>query len=89
MITLFRMARTFYLTVGRDGRLKLPAGTCARFGWSAGTTLIATECDNGVVLTQRGEALKAIRAQLADKPVLEELFDERRRQAALEDEGMA
>lgn len=81
------MSGTFSMTVGNKGRVVLPADVRARHNWAEGTTLIAIESGNGVVLVERSEALKLIRAQLAGTDVVDDLFRERRAEAAHEDSG--
>ncbi|GAA4162719.1 hypothetical protein GCM10022286_22070 [Gryllotalpicola daejeonensis] len=81
------MSGTFHMTVGNKGRVVLPADVRARHNWAEGSVLIAVETADGVLLVERSELLKQIQAKLSDTNILEELFAERRAEAAREDRG--
>jgi len=82
------MSGTFHMTVGNKGRVVLPADVRSRFGWDEGTVLIAFETESGFEIMDRAEALRRVRAEFAGKgkELLEELFAERRAEAARDDE---
>lgn len=80
------MSGSFFMTVGNKGRVVLPAEVRGQYGWSEGTVLIAVEGEHGINVMDRAEALKMIRAELAGSNVLEELFAQRRAEAARDDE---
>ena len=79
------MSGTFSMTVGNKGRVVLPADVRARHNWAEGTVLIAIETDEGIAIVDRAEALRSIRAQLKGSTILDDLFAERRAEAARED----
>jgi len=51
----------------------------------SGTALVLIETDLGVVLATRGQLKKLVRAQLRGLDLVNELLEDRRRQAAAED----
>ncbi len=73
---------------GKRGRIVVPAELREQHGWSKGTTLVAVERSDGVLLMTLHEALQAARAQLEHADPVGDLFAERRR-AALQEDGVS
>jgi AbrB family looped-hinge helix DNA binding protein len=78
--------------VGEQGRVVLPAGVRAELGVTAGTVLVVRTEGSRIILEPRD----AIRARLHERfgrrgplepSVVEELLDERRKEAWLEEHG--
>lgn len=53
--------------------------------WDEGTRLILLDTDDGVVLLTREQLRDRVRAGLAGRPLVDELLQERRREAERED----
>ena len=53
--------RSYPLTIGDDGVLVIPAELQAAHGWGVGTTVIAAEAPDGVLLFSVPEALEHVR----------------------------
>lgn len=81
------MSGTHVFTIGDRGRVVLPADLRQRRGWPDGTTLIAVETERGVVIATRDELEGIVAAQLAGPSLVDELLEERRAAARLEDLG--
>ncbi|MBN9141143.1 MAG: AbrB/MazE/SpoVT family DNA-binding domain-containing protein [Micrococcales bacterium] len=79
------MGGTDVVMVGNKGRVVIPASIRARHAWNEGTTLLTIDTDEGVILMERGHALRLIRQQLAGGDPVAELLRERREAAARED----
>lgn len=73
------------MRVGDRGRVVLPAGLRQRRNWTEGTTLVAVETKQGVVLVGRDELEKLLRDQLEGRSLVAALLEERRQAAAHED----
>ena len=73
------------MRVGDRGRVVLPVGLRQRRNWTEGTTLVAVETEQGVVLVGRDELEKLLRDQLAGVSLVAGLLEERRQAAASED----
>ncbi len=58
-----------------------------RHGWGAGVTLHLVDGDDGVLLLTRDQLRQRVRRSLAGPSLADELVAERRRAAAVEDEG--
>ena len=79
------MSATRTIQVGNKGRIVVPAELRAQHGWSEGTTLVAVERPDGVLLMTLDEALRTARAQLEHADPVGELLTERRLAAQRED----
>ena len=73
--------------MGDRGRLVVPAEVRARHGVDRGTVLVFTESPWGLVLTKREALLAQIQSELKGSNLVDELLTDRRRQAAIEDDG--
>jgi bifunctional DNA-binding transcriptional regulator/antitoxin component of YhaV-PrlF toxin-antitoxin module len=72
--------------MGDRGRLVVPRELREHQQWQPGTRLLFVETENGVLVTTRDGALRAVRDQLGrGKSLAEELSRERRAAAAQED----
>ncbi|MDE0710242.1 MAG: AbrB/MazE/SpoVT family DNA-binding domain-containing protein [bacterium] len=65
----------------------VPAEVRARHGFDRGTVLVFTESPWGLVLTKREALLAQIQSELKGSNLVDELLTDRRRQAAIEDDG--
>jgi bifunctional DNA-binding transcriptional regulator/antitoxin component of YhaV-PrlF toxin-antitoxin module len=63
----------------------VPAELRQHVGWDAGHTLVLLETPRGVVLFSRKQLKDLVRADLSGLDLVNELLDDRRRQAAAED----
>lgn len=79
------MSATTSIKVGNKGRIVVPAEIREHRGWSEGTTLVAVEQPNGVLLMTLDEALQTARTQLEHADPVGDLLAERRRTALQED----
>ncbi len=82
------MRVTSSIKVGNEGGSSFPPSSASKHGWSKGTTLVAVERSDGVLLMTLHEALQAARAQLEHADPVGDLFAERRR-AALQEDGVS
>ena len=73
------------MTLGDRGRLVVPVEPRQRLGLGVGDTLIMLDTPRGVVLTTRDQLKELVRSDLQGHDLVEELLDERRRAAAVED----
>lgn len=71
--------------MGNRGRLVVPHAVRMRRHWDEGTRLILLDTDDGVVLLTREQLRDRVRAGLAGRPLVDELLQERRREAERED----
>lgn len=71
-----------HLTMGDRGRLVIPADARERHGWSTGTPLIWVDTPHGLLVMSADEAMTWLRTRIAGRDLLEELFAERRAEAA-------
>jgi AbrB family looped-hinge helix DNA binding protein len=81
------MGGTYNVVVGDRGRIVVPADVRARAGLRAGTALVLLETPQGLVLLTREQLHDRVRHELQDLDLVSELLAERRRSAALEDDG--
>jgi len=81
------MSVTASIKVGNKGRIVVPAELREQHGWSEGTTLVAVEQPDGVLLMTLDEALRTARKQLEHADPVGDLLAERRR-AALQEDGI-
>jgi AbrB family looped-hinge helix DNA binding protein len=80
------MSGTSYpVTMGDRGRLVVPAALRERLHLQAGTPLVMIETDLGVVLATRDQLKRLVRSQLEGLDLVDELLEDRRRQAAADD----
>ena len=73
------------MAMGDRGRIVIPAEIRDRRGWKPGTPLIAIETESGIVLAERDDLERLIRAQFGGRDLVSELLEERRAAAAAED----
>jgi AbrB family looped-hinge helix DNA binding protein len=80
--------RTIEVTVGRQGRLVVPAALRRRLGIEAGDVLVARAEDDRLVLERRQTILTRLRHRYAEVPadvsLVDELIAERRDESARE-----
>jgi bifunctional DNA-binding transcriptional regulator/antitoxin component of YhaV-PrlF toxin-antitoxin module len=74
------MSDTSAITMGRKGRLVIPAPVRSRHDWGEGTVLIGFDDGDGFKLMSRDSALSLVRQQLAGASLVDELVAERREQ---------
>lgn len=82
------MSGTTAVVVGDKGRIVVPSDVRNRRNWTAGTTLVLIETEDGLLLTERATALRRIRSLLDGAPLVDELIADRRREADAEDASM-
>ncbi len=80
------MSDTLSVQVGNKGRVVVPAAMRARHQWVEGSELVALDTELGVLLADRSAVERLVRERLAGHDLLGELLDDRRRDAALDDE---
>lgn len=78
------MSTTFELRVGDRGRVVLPAALRERLGLRQGDVLSVTLEGGQLVASTPRAALERVRARVRETGVVEELLDDRRRQAEAE-----
>jgi AbrB family looped-hinge helix DNA binding protein len=71
--------------VGDRGRLVIPAELRARSGLREGDQLVFVESPIGIVMLTREQLLARVREDLAGVGLVDDLLDERRRAAQVED----
>ncbi|WP_456787170.1 AbrB/MazE/SpoVT family DNA-binding domain-containing protein [Cellulomonas sp. P5_C5] len=81
------MSGTFAAVMGDRGRLVVPADLRAHLGLDEGTAVILVETAGGVVLMTRDQARRSIARQLAGADLVTQLLEDRRRDAAREDQA--
>lgn len=81
------MSGTYSVVMGDRGRLVVPAELRDRLALVAGTTLLLVETTDGIVLATREQAKRLVRAQLQGPSLVEELLEDRRREADRESAG--
>ncbi len=79
------MSGTYVATMGDGGRLVVPAEVRARHGLEQGASVIVMESPWGLVLTTREALLARIQLHLKGSNLVQQLLDQRRRSAAIED----
>ena len=79
------MSGTYVTTMEDRGRLVVPAEIRARHGLDQGTSVIFMESPWGLVLTSRDALLVRVQSELEGSNLVEELLDQRRRSAEIED----
>jgi AbrB family looped-hinge helix DNA binding protein len=84
-------SRAIEVIVGGQGRLVVPAALRRRLGIAAGDVLIARAEDDRLVLERRQAVLARLRKRFAVVPagvsLVDELIEERRREAEREEAG--
>ena len=81
------MGGTYKIVVGDRGRIVVPAEVRDRAGLREGTALVLLETPTGLVLLTREQLRDRVRQELEELDLVSELLAERRRTAALEDDG--
>ena len=81
------MGGTYNIVVGDRGRIVVPAEVRDRAGLREGTALVLLETPTGLVLLTREQLRDRVRQELEELDLVSELLAERRRSAALEDDG--
>lgn len=76
---------TFPVTMGDRGRLVVPSELRKRLHLEAGTPLVMIETERGLVLATREQLKGLVRSQLQGLDLVDELLEDRRRQAAADD----
>jgi len=81
------MSGTYTAVMGDRGRLVVPADLRAHLGLDEGAAVILVETSGGVVLMTRDQARQSIVRQLAGADLVSQLLEDRRRDAAREDQA--
>ena len=81
------MSGTHTAVMGDQGGLVIPAELRVRLGFEKGSSLIFMESAWGLVVTSREALLARIQSELEGGNLVEELMNERRREATIEDAG--
>ena len=81
------MGGAYNIVVGDRGRIVVPAEVRDRAGLREGTALVLLETPEGLVLLTREQLRDRVRHELEELDLVSELLAERRRAAALEDDG--
>ena len=81
------MSGTYTAVMGDRGRLVVPADLRAHLGLDEGAPVILVETSGGVVLMTRDQARQSIVRQLAGADLVTQLLEDRRRDAAREDQA--
>jgi AbrB family looped-hinge helix DNA binding protein len=71
--------------VGNRGRIVVPAEVRARGALTEGTPLVLLDTPGGIVLLTREQLRARVRDELAGLDLVDELLDDRRRAAQIED----
>lgn len=79
------MHGTYNVRMGDRGRLVVPAELRERAGFEIGTPLVLIDTPRGVVIVTRQQLKDLVRADLEGLDLVDELLEERRRQAREED----
>ncbi len=79
------MRTTHSASLGDRGRLVVPAPLRERQHWEQGMPLLFLETERGVLLLTRAQARRLVRDQLSGASLVDELIEERRRAASVED----
>ena len=75
----------FPVTMGDRGRLVVPSELRKRLHLEAGAALVMIETERGLVLATREQLKGLVRLQLQGLDLVDELLEDRRRQAAADD----
>lgn len=75
----------YTVKMGDRGRLVVPAEMRDRLGLHAGRVLVFIESPTGVVLLTRDQLKDRVRSEMAGLNLVDELLEDRRRQAGNED----
>ena len=75
----------YTVKMGDRGRLVVPVEMRARLGLHAGSVLVLIESPSGVVLLTRDQLKERVRSELEGLNLVDELLEDRRRQAGDED----
>jgi bifunctional DNA-binding transcriptional regulator/antitoxin component of YhaV-PrlF toxin-antitoxin module len=73
------------VTMGDRGRLVVPSALRKRLHLETGTPLVMIETELGVVLATREQLKRLVRSQMQGLDLVDELMEDRRRQAAADD----
>jgi bifunctional DNA-binding transcriptional regulator/antitoxin component of YhaV-PrlF toxin-antitoxin module len=73
------------VTMGDRGRLVVPSALRKHLHLETGTPLVMIETELGVVLATREQLKRLVRSQLQGLDLVDELLEDRRRQAAADD----
>jgi bifunctional DNA-binding transcriptional regulator/antitoxin component of YhaV-PrlF toxin-antitoxin module len=73
------------VTMGDRGRLVVPSALRKHLHLETGTPLVMIETELGVVLATREQLKALVRSQLQGLDLVDELLEDRRRQAAADD----
>lgn len=73
------------IRVGNKGRIVVPVTVRENHAWVEGTVLIAVDTPSGLLLMSEDEALRQVREQTGGRSLVQELMDERRAAALIED----
>lgn len=79
------MSGTHTVVVGDRGRIVVPAEVRARGALVKGTPLVLLDTPGGIVLLTREQLRARVRDELAGLDLVDELLDDRRRAAEIED----
>ena len=79
------MSDTYVATMGAGGRLVVPAEVRGRHGLDQDTSVILMESPWGLVLTSREALLARIQSHFEGSNLVQQLLDQRRRSAEIED----
>ena len=79
------MSGTYAVPMGDRGRIVVPAAVRARAGLVAGTQMVLVESPDGLALLTRQQLRDRVRRDLGGLDLVEELLEDRRRSAAIED----
>ena len=80
------MSGTANVVMGDRGRLVVPAPIREEAGLVEGTVLVAMATPSGIVLMTREQLKARVRAEMEGADLVQDLLEERRAAAALEDE---
>lgn len=81
------MSGTYTASMGDRGRLVIPAGLRERAGLVEGRLVVLLDTQKGIVLVTREQLKELVRADLNGVDLVAELLNDRRRDAAAEDDG--
>jgi len=76
---------SFLVKMDERGRLVVPSALRKHLHLETGTPLVMIETERGVVLVTREQLKGLVRAQLQGLDLVDELLEDRRRQAAADD----
>jgi AbrB family looped-hinge helix DNA binding protein len=79
------MSGTHTVVMGDRGRLVVPAELRERLGLRPGTVVVLLDGEHGVVMVTQEQLERLVRRDLAGTDLIDDLLDDRRRQAAADD----